>query len=314
MTIYVLVILIAVGLAQVYFLVRLQRGAMDLMRIEERAGRLDTAVHVLTDTCETGFRSIAREIGRAPAEMSPLPKKGANRRLRTAARTGESIAAIAAAERMSEGEVRLRLQMPSNGRRTGGAQGNGGSVKPPRGASGKALGQAYANGDGYRGASGYRNGDGNDAGHRNGNRTGRREAAAMHFEDDLLYDDADFEQELEAPAARPPRTASIPRNAAALRAKQQPVPPPQPKKKKKKNNKVRVAQAAASVAPKKVTEVRHDTDVITNGHANGNGNGNGNGHALAHDQTDGHGGDTGMGVESDGGPKEGKSRGTVRPS
>jgi hypothetical protein len=312
MTIYVLVILIAVGLAQVYFLVRLQRGAMDLMRIEERAGRLDTAVHVLTDTCETGFRSIAREIGRAPVEMSPAPKKSANRRLRTAAGTGQSIAAIAAAERMSEGEVRLRLQLPPNGRRAG--TGNG--VGPAhRGANGN--GQGYANGDGYRGGNGYRNGDVRDDGHRAGHRGGRREVAEMHFEDDLLYDpDFEQEQEPEMRPARQPRAVAIPRNAAALRGKQQAPPPQKQKQKKKKKKKARVAEPAASVAPKKVTAVRNDTDVITNGHTNGNGNGtaNGNGHLLAHDQTDGHGGDTGMGVESDGGPKEGKSRGTVRPS
>jgi hypothetical protein len=305
MTIYVLVILIAVGLAQVYFLVRLQRSAMDLMRIEERAGRLDTAVHVLTDTCETGFRSIAREIGRAPIEMSPPAKKSANRRLRTAARTGQSVAAIAAAERMSEGEVRLRLQMPSNGRRN--ANGNSNAH---RAGNGNGVGQGYANGDGYRGENGYRNGDGYRAGDgpaaglRNGNRSGRREVAEMHFEDDLLYD-PDFEQESEPPPARQPRTAPIPRNAAALRAKA---------KLRKKKKKARVAPVVASVAPKKATAVRNDSDVITNGNAHGNGNGSGNSHVLAHDQTDGHGGDTGMGVESDSGPKEGKSRGTVRPS
>jgi hypothetical protein len=308
MTIYVLVILIAVGLAQVYFLVRLQRGAMDLMRIEERAGRLDTAVHVLTDTCETGFRSIAREIGRAPIEMSPPPKKGANRRLRTAAHTGQSIAAIAAAERMSEGEVRLRLQMPPNARRAGNGNGNG-NGQAHRAGNGNGVGQGYANGDGYRGGNGYRSGDDRDERHRAVNRAGRREVAEMHFEDDLLYD-PDFEQEPETPPARQPRTAPIPRNAAALRAK---VKQQQPQRKKKKK-KTRVAPVAASVAPKKATAVRHDSDIITNGNANGNGNGSGNGHLLAHDQTDGHGGDTGMGVESEGGPKEGKSRGTVRPS
>jgi hypothetical protein len=297
MTIYVLVILIAVGLAQVYFLVRLQRSAMDLMRIEERAGRLDTAVHVLTDTCETGFRSIAREIGRTPIEMSPSPKKSANRRLRTAAHTGQSIAAIAAAERMSEGEVRLRLQMPPTARRASNGNANG---TAHRGGHGNGVGQGYTNGDGYRG------GNGRDEGHRAVSRAGRRDVAEMHFEDDLLYD-PDFEQEPETPPARPPRTTPIPRNAAALRAKAK-------QQQRKKKKKTRVAPVAASVAPKKATAVRNDSDIITNGNANGNGHGNGSGHVLAHDQTDGHGGDTGMGVESDGGPKEGKSRGSVRPS
>jgi hypothetical protein len=293
MTIYVLVILIAVGLAQVYFLVRLQRGAMDLMRIEERAGRLDTAVHVLTDTCETGFRSIAREIGRAPIEMSAPPKKSANRRLRTAARTGQSVAAIAAAERMSEGEVRLRLQMPANGRRIGNGNGHA-----PRG-NGSAVPPAYA------GAEGYHRGNGYDVDPRGAIRGSRREVAGMHFEDDLLYD-PEFEPAPEPRPARQARTAPIPRNAAALRAKQQ--------KKKKKKNKARVVPAPVSVAPKKVTAVRNDTDAITNGHTQGDGNGHVSSHVLAHDHAVGHGGDTGMGVESDGGPKEGKSRGTVRPS
>jgi hypothetical protein len=305
MTIYVLVILIAVGLAQVYFLVRLQRSAMDLMRIEERAGRLDTAVHVLTDTCETGFRSIAREIGRAPVEMSPPPKKSANRRVRTAARTGQTIAAIAAAERMSEGEVRLRLQMPSNGgARNGNRNGNGDSNgNGHRDGNGSRNGRA--NGNGRTNGNGHGNGHGNGrrAGDRNGG-AGRREAAGMHFDDDLFYEpDADAEPEPDVRPARRPRPAPIPRNAAALRAKPRTrhSAPPAPK--------------PAPVAPKSVTAVRSNDDVLMTGGSNrSTGNGNGNGQANGHGHADGHGGDAGMESGSDGGPKEGKSRGTVRPS
>src|SRR5688572_2079365 len=92
-------VLIGVGLAQIYFLVRLRRTAVDIARMSERVGRLDAAVSVLTDTCDSGFRTIADEIGRAlEAVNPPAPKRQATRRVRTAASNGNSVAAIAAAE------------------------------------------------------------------------------------------------------------------------------------------------------------------------------------------------------------------------
>ena len=103
-----------IGLAQIYVLVRLRRTTRDLGRLQERASRLEPAISVLTDTCESGFRTVAEEIGRTlDAVNRPAPKPSPNRRVRAAARNGSSVAAIAAAEQMSEGEVRLRLQLPS---------------------------------------------------------------------------------------------------------------------------------------------------------------------------------------------------------
>jgi hypothetical protein len=113
MTTVMMGVLGGVGLVQIYFLARLRRACLDIGRVHDRVARLDAAVNVLTDTCDCGFRSIAEEIGRTAAGVNrPAPKRSASRRVRTAARNGSSVAAIAAAEEMSEGEVRLRLQLP----------------------------------------------------------------------------------------------------------------------------------------------------------------------------------------------------------
>ena len=114
MSMTVMLVLIGVGLAQIYFIVRMQRAFADLAQTHERVSRLGAAVGVLTDTCECGFRTLADEIGRALEDVSrpAPPRREATRRVRDAARKGLPLAAIAASEQMSEGEVRLRLQMP----------------------------------------------------------------------------------------------------------------------------------------------------------------------------------------------------------
>jgi hypothetical protein len=109
----VMAALIAVVLVQIYFLARMRRSAFELGRMHERVTRLDAAVNVLTDTCDCGFRTIAEEIGRALDHVNRPVKRSASRRVRAAAMGGAPVAAIAAAEQMSEGEVRLRLQLPS---------------------------------------------------------------------------------------------------------------------------------------------------------------------------------------------------------
>lgn len=114
----VMAALIAVVLVQIYFMVRMRRSAYELGRMHERVTRLDAAVNVLTDTCDCGFRTIAEEIGRALDHVNRPPKRSATRRVRAAALTGLPVAAIAASEQMSEGEVRLRMQMPARTART----------------------------------------------------------------------------------------------------------------------------------------------------------------------------------------------------
>ena len=81
-----------------------------LAAIEKRLSRQADALTLLTETSETGFAAVAQEMARrTPA---PAPQRvPAARRVTVAAKRGRSITEIADAERMSEGEVHLRLQL-----------------------------------------------------------------------------------------------------------------------------------------------------------------------------------------------------------
>jgi len=87
-----------------------------LARLDERLAHLTSGISLLTDTAESGLRDIALELqriaaaGKAPA-TKPKTRVVAQRRVSGAARRGASVREIAAAEQMSESEVRLRLQM-----------------------------------------------------------------------------------------------------------------------------------------------------------------------------------------------------------
>ncbi len=82
-------------------------------RVDARIAQLTAALALLTDTVEAGFQDVLRQTAREPLEASPAPRIRANtqRRVKTAARRGRAIDEIAATERLSEGEVRLMLQM-----------------------------------------------------------------------------------------------------------------------------------------------------------------------------------------------------------
>ena len=75
---------------------------------------LVAGISLLTDTTETGLRDVATEITRtAVPAAAPKPRQRAatQRRITTAAKRGESVNEIAVAEQLSEGEVKLRLQL-----------------------------------------------------------------------------------------------------------------------------------------------------------------------------------------------------------
>jgi hypothetical protein len=97
-------------------------------RLEEKVGHLGDALSILTETSEAGFKAIADELTRRAVAPAPSARsKTPIARLRAAARKGTSIADIAAAEHMSEGEVRLRLHLadraPASRARTKAAEG-----------------------------------------------------------------------------------------------------------------------------------------------------------------------------------------------
>jgi hypothetical protein len=99
--------------------VRLVRALRHAVELEQRVIRLQEGVNLLTDTTETGFRQVAAEIERLTSATgkaaATLPAAATSRptaaRLRAATRRGRTVTEIAAAEQVSEGEVRLRLSL-----------------------------------------------------------------------------------------------------------------------------------------------------------------------------------------------------------
>lgn len=86
-------------------------------RIDDRMAHLVAGVSLLTDTTEGALRDVAGEIHRLAATgtgdrpPSPRPRAATQRRIAGAARRGTTVQDIAASEQISEGEVRLRLQL-----------------------------------------------------------------------------------------------------------------------------------------------------------------------------------------------------------
>jgi hypothetical protein len=86
--------------------------------LDGRVAHLAAEMALLTDTLEGGLHDVAREVSRLGTQPSAAPvvprnRTAAQRRVRGAAKRGRSVRDIAAAEQMSEGEVRLMLQASS---------------------------------------------------------------------------------------------------------------------------------------------------------------------------------------------------------
>jgi hypothetical protein len=93
-----------------------RQTAATLAALESRVTQLTAGIALLTDTTEVGLRDVATEIGRlaAPsvtAPVRPRPRAVTQRRIAGAAKRGRSVQEIAALEDVSEGEVRLRLNI-----------------------------------------------------------------------------------------------------------------------------------------------------------------------------------------------------------
>ena len=82
-----------------------------LERVQTRLANQGEALSLLTDTSENGFGAIARELDRLAMPQLKSSRRPSTQRVATAARKGRSVTDIAASERVSEGEVRLRLSM-----------------------------------------------------------------------------------------------------------------------------------------------------------------------------------------------------------
>jgi hypothetical protein len=105
--------LFVLSAVQAWLLWRLSRMVAGSARLEEKVGRLADALSILTETSEAGFKAIADELARhaVAGPSSATRPRTPIARLKAAAKRGASIAEIAAAEHMSEGEVRLRLHL-----------------------------------------------------------------------------------------------------------------------------------------------------------------------------------------------------------
>jgi hypothetical protein len=84
--------------------------------LDGRVAHLSAAMALLTYTLEGGLHDVAREVSRLGATATAAPvvpqrnRTVVQRRVRGAAKRGRTVREIAAAEQMSEGEVRLMLQ------------------------------------------------------------------------------------------------------------------------------------------------------------------------------------------------------------
>ncbi|MEO7275023.1 MAG: hypothetical protein ABIX28_06920 [Vicinamibacterales bacterium] len=105
-------------LVQLFLAWRLIVTTRALDRFQARMAHQGEALSLLTDTSENGFSAIARELDRLATPETKPARRPSTRRVATAARKGRTVADIAAEERVSEGEVRLRLglagQLPAD--------------------------------------------------------------------------------------------------------------------------------------------------------------------------------------------------------
>jgi len=82
--------------------------------LEGRVANLLAGLSLLTDTTESGLRDVTAEVARlagAGTTVRTRTRATTHRRITGAAKRGQSVQAIAAAEQISEGEVKLRLSM-----------------------------------------------------------------------------------------------------------------------------------------------------------------------------------------------------------
>jgi hypothetical protein len=105
-------VMAVLSLVQAALTWRLVRLGRDLRAYDERSAHLSDALSLLTETTEASFRAVALEVERLAATgASRAANRASTRRVAAAARRGRSIQEIAAAEKVSEGEVRLRLHL-----------------------------------------------------------------------------------------------------------------------------------------------------------------------------------------------------------
>jgi hypothetical protein len=117
-------VLTVVIVGQSVLLWRLLKALGGVQRLDEKFGHFGDALSLLTETTESGFKAVAAELSRtsptAEAAMNAAKKtpRLSSARITSAARRGRTVPEIAAAEELSEGEVRLRLHLAKQAAQT----------------------------------------------------------------------------------------------------------------------------------------------------------------------------------------------------
>jgi hypothetical protein len=97
---------------QCLLLWRFLRVTREMRRYDDRVAHFADTLALLTETAESGFQAVAAEVSRLSAAGSAVgSERTTTRRVASAARRGRTVPQIAADEQVSEGEVRLRLQL-----------------------------------------------------------------------------------------------------------------------------------------------------------------------------------------------------------
>ena len=106
--------LVTVGILELGLFFWMTRSLRNQQQLEGRLGHLTDALSLLTETTEAGLRANAVEIARIaaqPASKRVISQRTATSRVARARGRGRTTEQIAADERMSEGEVHLRLRL-----------------------------------------------------------------------------------------------------------------------------------------------------------------------------------------------------------
>lgn len=115
MTTYLVIALTLVTVAQTAILLRVWGLLRRPARTEDRLAHFAEALALLTDTTEAGLANVALELESTRRRTPRGTSRAATaKRIAAAARKGQSIEDIVAAEALSESEIRLHLRMTAN--------------------------------------------------------------------------------------------------------------------------------------------------------------------------------------------------------
>lgn len=99
-------------------IVHLSRSVRKVSKVADRVANLGAALALLTDTTEAGFTSVAAElerVGTLKRSATTATRRATAKRITTAAKNGRTLEEIASSEALSESEVRLHLQLATDG-------------------------------------------------------------------------------------------------------------------------------------------------------------------------------------------------------